>query len=221
VVELLANSDPEKAGLEEMFLLFSYDTSGTDKPELMRTWSEHITGRFPDSPWARAAQTLLAENDKNHKARQHETELLARYDLNHDGILDAQEKAAMEKDPAYQHAEQNRNAEMLGDQLPEIMKRYDRNGDGKLDREELNYLHTQVLMFSSADPAMLAGKKILLAPLLTKNFPSVDEILKKYDQNGTGTVNMEGLKALAKDIQKNDGAKERFPLLRKPLKFPA
>jgi len=203
VVALLGSSDPDKLGLEEMFLLLiSYQTSSMDRHELVRTWSGHIADRFPNSPWASAAAALLAENEKSHKVRQYEAELLAKYDLNHDGTLDAKEKAAMERDPAYQDAAQSRNAEQLGDQIAEIMKRYDRNGDALLDRSELEILRTQVLLFVDAPPSMLAGKKILITPLLTKNFPSIDDILKKYDKNGANGLGINGLKALAQEIQK-------------------
>lgn len=204
VAKLLGGVDPDKASLEEMFmLLICYDALGADQPDLMRKWADQIGSRFPDSPWAKAAQTALAENEKNHETRQHEASVLAKYDLNHDGVLNAEEMLAMEKDPAYKHEAQGWNDIQLGYQLQEIMKRYDRNGDGRLDRMELNILRTQVLLFCDAPPAMLAGKKVLLAPLLTKNFPGVDTILKKYDPSGTGTVNLDGLKALAKDIQNN------------------
>ena len=56
VVELLGNVEPEKASLEQMFLLaFSYDASGLNQPTQARAWYERIISRYPDSPWAKAA----------------------------------------------------------------------------------------------------------------------------------------------------------------------
>ena len=48
--------------------------------------------------------------------------ILDKYDKNHDGVLDADEQAAMEKDRAARKAER--------------LQKYDKNHDGKLDDEE-------------------------------------------------------------------------------------
>jgi hypothetical protein len=61
VVKLLGNVEPEKASLEEMFLLaFSYDASGLNQPTQARAWYERIISRYPDSPWSRTAARALA-----------------------------------------------------------------------------------------------------------------------------------------------------------------
>jgi Ca2+-binding EF-hand superfamily protein len=204
VVTLLENLEPHKATLEEMFLLmFSHDTLGVDNPDLMREWAGHISSRVPDSPWAETADGALAENEKKREATRHEAMLLAKYDLNHNGVLDPDEKLAMERDPEYQHEKQSRDASALDEQLKEIMKRFDIDGDGKLNQHELEMLTARVSIYSQAAPEVLAGHKILVAPLLSKQFPSVPAILEKYDADHDGKIDLKELKALARDVQKN------------------
>ena len=203
VAQLLGYATAEKATLEEMFLLaFAYDASGLDKPEVARAWFERISSRYPDSPWAAAAQEFLTTNDQNHKAKERQALLLAKYDRNHDGVLDQAERRAMEQDSAYQREESIAREDQLATQLPEIFKKFDSNGDSRLDREELELLRRSVLLYSGAVPEILVGRKILLAPLLTKDFPSVDQILKKYDINKDGALDAAEFKALAADIHK-------------------
>ena len=57
-------------------------------------------------------------------------------------------------------------------------------------------------MFSEAPSEMLSGRKILVAPLMTKNFPVISTVLKKYDVNGDGALDTNELMALAQDIKK-------------------
>lgn len=203
VVSLLENLDPQKASFEEMFLLlFSNDARGVDKPDAMQTWADRIGARFPESPWAKVAQAAVLENREPHKTRKQQAALMAKYDLNHDGILDAEEKAAMEKDPAYQQSEQDWREIQLYSQVREILKEFDHNGDGKLDRSELESLRAQVVLFADAAPETLPKKNFAIRPLLTKKFPSVAAILEKYDPNKIGGLDLVGLKSLAHDTQK-------------------
>ncbi len=203
VAALLGDIDADKASLEQMFLLaFSYDTLGLDKPDLARTWFEHIISHYPDSGWAKTAQDALAENEQNHKIKAHQAMLLAKYDLNHDGVLNADEMRAMEKDPDYKQEKTAWDTDQLDVQINQIMQKFDLNGDGKLDRDELEHLKTDVNVYSEAPPEMLKGRKILVAPFMTKNFPSVSTILQKYDANNDGSLNIIELKTLAQDIQK-------------------
>jgi len=203
VAALLGGIDPDKASLEEMFILaFSYDASGLDKPELARDWFEHIISRYPDSPWAKFARSALAQNEQNHKDKMHEEELLAKYDRDHNGVLDPEEKRVMERDPGYQNERKIWNADRLENQLEKIMQRFDRNKDGKLDRGELESLKAQVTVFSQAPPEKLVGHKNPVVPLMTKKFPAVTDILQKYDVNGDGGLEAGELKMLAQDIQK-------------------
>jgi hypothetical protein len=205
VAILLGDIDPDKASLEQMFLLaFSYDASGLAKSDLARIWFEHIISRYPNSPWAKTAQAALSENEQNQKIKAHQERLLklsAKYDLNHDGNLAPSEKRAMEKDPDYQQEMMTWNTGQLDVQLKEIMQKYDLNGDGKLDREELEHLKAQVNVFLQASPEMLAQHKILIAPLISKNFPSVSTILQKYDTNGDAGLEVDELKIFAQEIR--------------------
>jgi Ca2+-binding EF-hand superfamily protein len=204
IADLLENLNPGKATLEQMFLLaFSYDACGLNHPGLARTWFERIVARSPDSPWAKAARSALASNDEALKRNAREAALLERYDRNHDGTLDPTEREAMKKDPKFQQEEASLNLEQLDIQLAEIVKRFDRNGDGKLNREELQWLRSSVLVFSQADPGSLAGHKILVAPLLSKHFPSEDNLLKHYDANHDGGLDANELRLVAHDVQKD------------------
>lgn len=203
VVQLLAGINPQKASLEEMFLLlFSCEANGTDKPDLMKFWAERIQERWPDSPWARVAQAVVVDNESKHKARQHESALLAAYDLNQDGVLSAQEKSAMEKDPAYQQDQKTWQSEQLEEQIKDIMKKFDRNADGRLDADELAILCAQVTLYSDAPPEMLAGRKVLISPLLSKRFPSAAVLLKQYDAGNIGGLDAAALKSLANTLSK-------------------
>jgi len=204
VVNLLENIDPQTAALEQMFvLMFSYDTLGVDNPDLMREWADHISSRFPDSPWSKAAAAAVAENGHNHEIKRHDALLLAKYDRNRDGVLDANERRAMENDPDYQRGKQSWDALQLDEQLKKIMERFDANGDGKLDRHELEQLETQVTIFAQAAPEILAGHKVLVAPLLSKHFPSVPTILQTYDTDRDGKLDLRELNALAEAVRKN------------------
>jgi len=202
VAALLWNVNPETATLEEMFLLaFAHDASALDQPEIARAWSDRIAARYPETPWAKAAREFLAASDETHKAIQRQAKLLAKYDRNHDGVLDPSERSAMERDPGYQREEKALREEQLDTQLQAIFKKYDRNGDGRLDRNELEALRRDVILYSGAPPEMLSGRKIPVAPLLTKAFPAADALLKKYDTRHQGGLELAGLKALAKDLQ--------------------
>jgi Ca2+-binding EF-hand superfamily protein len=204
VVELLNGVDPAKALLEQMFLLaFSFSASGVDKPESARAWFEHISSRYPDSPWSKAAQEALSANEQAHKAKAREAALLAKYDKNHDGVLDDNEKAQMEKDPAYQREKDAFDAEELRDQIPAIIKKFDRDNNGKLDASELEPLRSHVMVFVDAPPEMLSRRKILVAPLISRRFPPVPALLKKYDANGDGCIDADELKKLANDLQRD------------------
>ncbi len=186
-----------------MFLpAFAYDALGLDKPELTREWYHRIASRYPDSPWAKSAQEFLAASEETYKLKERQDRLLAKYDLNHNGILDQAERAAMERDPAYQREEKAVRQDELDALSKAIFKKYDLSGDGRLDRDELEAIRIGVRMYSEAPPSMLAGRKILVAPLLTKDFPPAAQILKKYDANKDGALDAAEFKALAADIQK-------------------
>jgi Ca2+-binding EF-hand superfamily protein len=108
----------------------------------------------------------------------------------------------MEHDPAYQRTENAFHDEELDRQLAAILKRYDADGDGKLNRQELNLLRIHIETFSNAEPEWLVGRKVLVAPLLSKQFPTVEAILNTYDTNHDGALDATELKALAHAVQK-------------------
>jgi Ca2+-binding EF-hand superfamily protein len=204
VAKVLGGINPAKATLEEMFLLaFSYDASGLDQPELARSWFERIIARDPKSPWAKGAQQALAANVENHRTKAHGAALLQRYDRNHDGVLDEKETALMKKDPTYQREQQAFDEADLEVQIKAIFERYDANKDGKLDSGELESLVNVVRLYVEAPPEMIRGRKILVAPLLTKDFPAAPALLKKYDVGHDGTLNLDELRTLAKEIKRN------------------
>lgn len=204
VVRLLEGLDPNHASLEEMFLLaFSYDTSRLDKPNFCRFWFDQIISRHPDSPWASVARDALIKNNENHEIKAHKDLLLAKYDRNHNGVLDPGEKRAMYEDPEYRREEARWKKVLLGIQIEKIMQRFDQNGDGKLEAGELEHLRTLVNLFSHAPPEMLANHKIIVAPLMSKHFPSVSVILREYDTNHDAGLEPNELKTLAQSIQKS------------------
>jgi Ca2+-binding EF-hand superfamily protein len=203
VVELLGGIDPAEATLEERFLLaFSYDTLGLDQPELARFWFERIIARDPGSPWAKVAQDALSASVENHRTKAYAAGLIQKYDRNHDGVLDETESAIMKKDPVYQEEQKTFGDVELQVQTKAIFDRYDANKDGKLDSDELATLVTVVRTFSDAPPEMLRGRTILVAPLLSKDFPQVPALLKKYDVDRDGTLSLDELRALANDIKR-------------------
>jgi Ca2+-binding EF-hand superfamily protein len=107
----------------------------------------------------------------------------------------------MQRDPTYQREEKSRREAELAKQLGEIMTKFDLNGDGKLDVNELTRLHSEVVMYAEAPPGMLAGRKIVVLPFLTKDFPPVSVLMKKYDLNHDGGLNAGELKAFARDLK--------------------
>lgn len=203
VAHLLRNVNPDKATLEEMFLLaFAYDATGLDKPDQARAWFERIGSLYPDSPWATTAAEFLAASDQAHKTRERQARLLAKYDRNRNGVLDEAERRDMERDPDCQREAKAAQEDELDTQLRAIFKKFDLNGDGRLDSDELERLRSAVSMYSHATPQMLAGRTIPVAPLLSKRFPSVESLLKKYDTQRAGGLDAAGLKAVATDLQK-------------------
>ncbi len=203
VVELLGTVDPEKATLEEMFLLaFSYDAAGLNQPKQSRAWFDRIIARYPDSPWAKVAADALAADEQGRAATEREADLVRRFDRNHDGVLDRAERFIMEKDPAYRREETVIQEKQLDAQLEAILRRYDVNQDGKLDKVELNTLKNWALSYSQAPPEMLAGRQLLLAPLITRDFFSETVILRKYDANTNGGLAASELKIFARELRK-------------------
>jgi hypothetical protein len=160
VIKLLSGMDPQKATIEEMLLLaWCYDVNGVDQPANARQWCERIISRYPDSPWSIIASNAIVANTQDHAVKVREQKLLARYDRNHDGVLDAAEKKLMESGPEFQREDKDFRDNQLDPQLQVLLKHYDRDGDGKLDRKELEYIKSQVAVFVEAPPESLPGTK--------------------------------------------------------------
>jgi hypothetical protein len=194
--KLLEREISTNASLETLYLLaYCYDDLGLNKPDLARQYFKEIISRYADSPWAKPASDSIAAYEDGQKNSAREKELLARYDRNHDGVLDNSEKKARAADPRFFE-------EQLATQLGEVFKKYDQNGDGKLEQEELTRVRSDVLMYMGVPVELRAGRQIVVQPLLTKNFPAVAELLKVFDANHDGGLDSNELKALAIAIQK-------------------
>jgi Ca2+-binding EF-hand superfamily protein len=203
VAELLGGSPLEKLQLDELFILaFSFDVLGLDRPDQARACFEHIIERSPDSPWAEFARECIVDNDRNHAKASAERSLLAKYDRDGDGVLSTAERSAMKRDPAYETQQQAISNLDLDAQITAILRQFDRSRDGKLDPEELERLSRTVAVFSDAKPEWLKGKTVLVAPLLSKQFPPTASILDQFDADKDGHINETELKALARQIRK-------------------
>jgi hypothetical protein len=185
-----------------LLLAWCYDDLGLDKPVSARRYLEEVISRFPASPWAQWAQDALNGSKEKSKAAAREASLLGKYDRDHNGFLDQNERSLMERDPAYQRDQKSVREDEMNTQLAATLKRYDRNGDGKLDEGELEWLRTRVVAFSEAAPEMLKGRENLVAPFFTRNFPAVPSLLKQYDANHDGALDADELRAFARDLQK-------------------
>ena len=69
--------------------------------------------------FATASVLQAQDTGKNQEAKKnHQAHLLKKYDTNHNGVIDPDEQAAIDKDKAA------------------MLAKYDKNGDGKLDKAE-------------------------------------------------------------------------------------
>jgi Ca2+-binding EF-hand superfamily protein len=203
LLEKLTPGSAEGANRELMLLAaFAYGPSGVDDPVFARAWCVQIIAHYPDSPWSSFAQKELDEGEQNHKIRQHQDWLLTKFDLNHDGVLDDAEKRAMEKSSEFQREERRSREELLLPQLQALVKRYGHDGDGKLSRRELELVKARVALFLETSSERLERERAYVAPLLTKEFPSVEKLLQKYDANHDGALDVTELKAFAEDIRR-------------------
>jgi Ca2+-binding EF-hand superfamily protein len=108
----------------------------------------------------------------------------------------------MQADAGYQREENVLRDQQLEADLKPILKRFDVNQDGKLDESELKTLKSQVAVFADAPPEMLAGRKLPLAPLIVKDFPSETAILKRYDANSDGALDGNEFKTFARELRR-------------------
>ena len=106
----------------------------------------------------------------------------------------------MEKSPEYRQAKGKFDEAVILPQLETLMRRYDRNGDGKLSRGELEIIRSSVKLFFEAPPSdRLEARKGVLTPLLMEGFPPVDSLLRRYDLDKDGALDLSELKALVED----------------------
>jgi Ca2+-binding EF-hand superfamily protein len=134
--------------------------------------------------------------------------LLEKYDRNHDGNLDEKETVAMEKDPDHQSEQETFDTAELDTQIKTMFARFDLNQDGKLDENELNTIAYQVRTFLNASPEMLRGRKLIVAPLVSKDFVRIPELIKKYDSNHDGGLDLNELRTLARGLNKSGTLKD-------------
>lgn len=202
VAGLLEARPKEKLPLDELFILgLSYGAFGLDQPERARACFDAVMERAPDSPWAEFASEWLVDNHRHHVRRQLEASLLARYDRDRDGVLNAAEQAAMKRDPAYRAGQQALADLELEAKVAAIMKRFDRDRDGRLDAAELTRLHSSVALYADAKPEWLKRQTIVFDILISKRFPAPNQILEQFDADQDGHIDVSELKALATWLQ--------------------
>ena len=205
VVRLLGGLNPEKASLEEMFLLaWSYDVSGVDDPQPARVWFERIVARHPDSPWASYALDALKANDVAHDTRAANALALAKFDRNADGTLDAAEQRVMLRDPEFAKLQNRASEKQLRYDLEQIIQRYDRNGDSRLNQVEMAALCRSITAYVQIKQQMpeFQLRNRMLDPLLSDRVLPVDKLIAKYDKNRDSNLDVAELGALAVEIQK-------------------
>ncbi len=206
VVQLLGELTPEQAGLQEMLLLaWSFDASGVDDPDQSRAWSDRIRTRYPDSPWATVANEGMKENELRRQEKKVRALQLAKFDRNHDGVLDDEEKRAMAKDPQYAQEEQKLVNQQAAAEMDQVVKRYDRDGDARLDLEELRSLRQAITLYLHAKETLgsVPQRKRVLDPLLNERTPSAEEMLKRYDTDHDQKLSAAELSALAVALRKH------------------
>jgi Ca2+-binding EF-hand superfamily protein len=147
--------------------------------------------------WA-APSTVVAAQADGPKAQ-----FFAKYDKNHNGVIDENEKAAIRKDYT---------ANPDGD-----LKRFDKNHDGKLDDEELAAIKPPTGKGKSAATADLFAKydkngNGILDPdekdAIRKDYAAKpDGDLKKFDKNADGKLDDEELAAIKPPTVKKGGDK--------------
>ena len=130
---------------------------------------------------AQAASQAIAAAAKAEKDKEQiQKILLAKYDRNHNGSIDADEKGAALDDPAFIEAELD------------VM---DANHNGWLDGDELAYFDANTNRI--LEPKEQAGMEIAQHML-------AERLLKKFDENGDGLLDRSEFDDLVHDSLKND-----------------
>ena len=125
--------------------------------------------------------------EKSGRMEQRRQEMLKRYDKNGDGVLDAEEKAAMRAE-MQQHRGTTGGAERGSRMHEEMLKRFDKDGDGQLNAEEQ----------AEADKARQEARQKHEAARAKMH----EETLKRYDKNGDGVLDDEEKAAMREDYKK-------------------
>jgi len=205
VVELLGGINPDKAGLEEMFVLaWSYDASGVDDLQKAQAWFQHIISRHPDSPWAKYAMASTNANEVAHETGKAQSLALAKFDRNGDGKLDAAETREMLRDEDFAKVQRAANEKQRLFDMEQIILRYDRNGDLKLDQAETAAMYQAITMYVRAkrETPGVERRNRVLDPLISDKVPSPVEMLARYDTNGDSHLDAAELATMAAEIQK-------------------
>lgn len=101
------------------------------------------------------------------------SERLKQYDTNGNGVLDPEERVALQKQAVERRAE--------------LIKQFDKDGDGKLSREE--------------QQAVWASRGVTNTPALLQQREAYQEMLKKYDANGNGQLEPSERREAAKTLR--------------------
>ena len=118
-------------------------------------------------------------------------EVIKKYDKNTDGELDEEEGNAARQG--------------IGRQMEQITKQYDKNTNGRLDEDEMAAVRTEI------DAGRIEGvPRMMFMPQRQRGFPGMggggptarEEILRKADANGDGTLNDQELKTAREALDK-------------------
>jgi len=204
IAKALDGLPPSGTNIDVMLLAaFANGPCGVDNPPLARAWCQQILAHQPaDSTWSRFAQKELNDCEQNHKTRQYQDSLLAKFDRNGDGILDEDEQKVMQKSSEFQRETQTYQEDVLMPQIEALLKKYDSNKDGKLSSRELESVRSAVKFLAENSSERLDRYKAIVAPVLTKAFPPVEKLLKQYDVNKDGALDATELKAFAEDLRR-------------------
>jgi hypothetical protein len=195
------NKTPEVATPEQMLLLaVTYDADALDDPQAVRAWCDRIILQYPNSQWATFARKEIEESEQDHVYRQHGKDL-ARVGQRQSVVPATTERRAIEKSPQLKREEKALAEDLLGPQIQALIRKYDYDKDGKLGRIELDYVKKQVNVFVNLGPENFPKNNIYVAPLLTRHFPTIDALLKKYDLNKDGSLDAAELIAFARDLR--------------------
>jgi Ca2+-binding EF-hand superfamily protein len=146
----------------------------------------------------------IKENALRHEEKRVRAWQLEKFDRNHDGRLDDDERRAMAKDPQFAQEEQKLMTQQTGADMEQVVKRYDRDGDARLDLEELRPLRQAITLYLRAkESGIVPQRKPVFDRLVSERTPSAEEVLKRYDTDHDQKLSAAELSALAAALRKN------------------